>query len=220
MLSQVLERLILSISLMEGRWKVMPSSQTIIDHQGLSTFSTINDATHSLINNQREIQKSHKSKINDHQKHLKQKREERLQNLEDRLRQVSQNHKGCMKSLRVISIVITSLAGFASMGTALPGLGGALSAMKIASKTIFAISESLNQLIGGLEELKEASQQKKLLINEAHAKEILAIIQETEKWIEEEKEGLKTSQKKEKRILEEHQSKLIELEKSYQSMLF
>ncbi|HBF12830.1 MAG TPA: hypothetical protein DDW49_05500 [Deltaproteobacteria bacterium] len=168
-------------------------------------FGVLNQAEQQILRNEAETQKSQKSEIRTKNSFVQKKREERIQNLQDRLKMMSQGHGGCLKALKIIATVAAVVAA--------PFTGGTTLAI------IVAVTAVLNTVATQLEQLKIALQQKNIVLNKAEGAQISAFIEETQKWVEDEKMNLHASKKKETQSLEEYQQTLRDLEHSIQSMI-
>lgn len=171
----------------------------------ISSFGIVNEAQQQILQSLNEDKKIRKSSIQDKQKILERKREERIDNLEDRLKALASGRSECLQFIKVVTIVASAVAAPLTGGTSLGiGLGLVIGA-------IGAVSE-------GLMQLKAAMKNKEIVLNRAEEKTILAIINETEKWVEDEKTALEHSNERERLSLEEHKAMLQDLEGAIGSM--
>lgn len=185
----------------------------------ISSFGVVNEAQHQILQSQDEDKKIHRSSVRDKQKLLERKREERIENLEERLKALASGRGGCLKFLQVISIVAAVVAAPISGGSSL-GLGLGLSSMMTAATAIASAAlGAIGALTEGLMMLKDAMKQKRILLNAAEEKMIMSIINETEKWVEDEKAALDHSNEQERESLEEYKSMLQDLERSFEAMI-
>lgn len=182
----------------------------------ISAFGVVNEAEQQLLTSEAEEQKVRKSSVNDKKEVLQKHREERIDNLQDRIKMLGQGQSGCLKFLKIITLVGSALSAPFTFGSSL-GLSLAItSAIRIAS----AVLTGVGAITSGLEQLKEAMREKKILLNKSEGQQILALISETEKWIEDEKSQLTDSNRREKESLDEYKQTLKDLEGSFQSMIY
>lgn len=180
-----------------------------------NVFAIAADVEAQILRSTAEDQKVAKTSVNDKSEILRKNREERIHNLEEHLRMLSGGHGGCLKFLKVVSIVASAVAAPLSFGSSL-GLGAAVtSAMQIAT----AVMGGLSAITMGLDQLKEAARAKKILLNQADGRQILAIIDETQKWVEDEKKNIQEYAARDRRSLDLYKNTLKDLEQSFQTMI-
>lgn len=189
-------------------------SMTTVTSNGISSFGVLNEAEQQLLTSENEEKKIKKTTIKTNEKFLDKKRQERIDNLEERLEMLGKGRSGCLKFLKIFTIVVSVVSAVFTGGASLSALAIS-AAVRIASAAVMAIGA----ITTGLEQLKEAMGQKKIILNQAEGQNILAIIMETEKWIEDEKSQLKESQIREQESLEEYKHSLKDLEESFKSMI-
>ncbi len=174
---------------------------TTIAASNLSSFGVINEAEQQILNSEGEEKKTQKASVNDQQKSVQKFHEQRQENIEKRLHMLASGHAGCLKFLKIITMVVSAIAAPVTGGASL-GIGGA----------VVAIIDSLGQL-------KEAIKQKKLVLNQADGQQILELIQETQKWIDDSKSHLNDSNTRERGALDQYSQQLLDLETSFKTRI-
>lgn len=181
----------------------------------LSSFGVVNEAEQQLLQSEAEEKKIQKSSVQYKQKALEKYHEQKIDNLQERLKALAGGHGGCIKFLKVISFVAMAIAAPITGGASLALEGAALAAMTIATAALTAIGKITDALI----QLEEAMKDKKLILNQAEGLQIMAIIDETKKWIEDSKSQLKEAGEREQESFDEFYQMLQNLEASFQTML-
>lgn len=176
----------------------------------ISSFGILNQAEQEILKSENETKEVYKSSIETNKSFLEQKRQERIDNLEERLRLLAKNNGGgCLKFLKVISIVVAAVTA---------PLSGGLLSLPLA-KAVSLVLNAISSVVEGLEKLKAAMHQKEILLNQAGGQDLLRLIQETSEWIDDEKKFLDESNIREKESLEAYRQSLRDLEKSFESMI-
>ncbi|MDO8518800.1 MAG: hypothetical protein Q7T11_01395 [Deltaproteobacteria bacterium] len=182
---------------------------------GVSAFGVVQEAENQLLSSEMEDRKVRKSAVNDKKEILHKSREERIENLHDRIKMLGSGGNRCLKFLKAITMIASIVATPFTAGASL-----SLIALSTAMTVAMAVVPALAAVTKGLEQLKEAMHQKKLVMNKSEGQQILAIIAETEKWIDDEKNQLNDSNKREKDSLDEYRQTLKDLEESFQTMIY
>ena len=181
---------------------------TTVAPTGFSSFGVVAEAEQQILTSQNEEMKAAKTSVKYKEKVLEKSREERIENLQDRIKSLASGHSGCLKFLKIITFV-------ASVVT-IPFTGGASLTLAAAVSAILA---AVGGIVSGVGQLLDALQQKKLILNQAQGQQILAIMQETKKWIEDEQNILKEASEDQKQTLEGFKMTLNDLEESFSAMV-
>lgn len=184
-------------------------------YENVSAFGVVNESFQEILRAEAEDRKISKSTIRDRERELHQYREERIKNLEQRLKMLAGGRKGCYKYLKVITIVVGALAAPFTGGTSLAGATAITMALTIAQAALSVASA----ITGGLEKLKNALHQKKIMLKQSEGEQILALIEETNKWMEDEKAQLSQGQERKRASLEEQSQTLKELDNSFRGII-
>lgn len=180
-----------------------------------NSFAIASDVETQILMSGAEDQKISKSTISDRSKILQKDRQEHMKNLEERIKQMAHGHGGCLKFLKVVSMVVGAIAAPISMGSTAALSAGLMAAMQVTT----AVAGALGALTSGLDQLKQAAQAKKILLNQAEGQQILSLIDEAQKWIEDEKSHTQENQRQENESLDQYKATLKDLEQSFQTMI-
>lgn len=180
----------------------------------LSSFGVMTEVENQLLKSENENKKVQKTVIESKTEDLKHKRQERIDNLQERIKMVGQGQSGCLKFLKIVTIVASAVMAPFTAGASMGLTAGTTAALQIATAALSAIGA----IVGGLEQLQEALKQSKLTLNQAEGQQILAIITETKKWIEDEQNLLQEATQNQRESLEEYKFMLSELEESFSTM--
>lgn len=153
-----------------------------------------------------EDSKVQKNRVKSKHEEIKQQRQERLDNLEERIKLLAKGNNKCLKALKAITMVLAIAAA--------PFTGGSSVAIAIA-----VCSAVIGALAKGLEVGQKGKKDKKLALNAADTKEITAIIQLTEKILNEEKSRLGQTNKRQSNAIEEYQQQLQDLQLGYEQLI-
>lgn len=186
----------------------MPS----IASTGVSSFGVVNDVEQQLLKSQNGDFKTNKSSINYKKTSLQKQREDHLKNLQDRIKMAAHGQNGCLKVLKVVTIV----AG--AVGAAFTGGASLMGAVSATALITTAAIGAAGKIVDGLQQLEEAMKEKKLMLNEAQSKQIMGLIEETKKWIDDEKVHSDDLNQEQSQSLEEFASTLADLEQSFSAM--
>ncbi len=191
---------------------------TVLASNNISSFGVVNEAEQQILISYEEDNKAAKTSVKYKERALEKFREERIENLQDRLNMLAQGQGGCLKFLKAIVCVAAAVSSVISGGTSL-GLLATASALTSAMTIASAALSAIGAITQGLEQLHEALKQKKLILNDAQGQQIMAIINETQKWIEDEKNLLDGVHQDQKQSLEEYKLNLKDLEESFSAMI-
>lgn len=180
---------------------------TTVPSTSISSFGVVAEAENQILISEHEKARAAKTSIKTKKESLEQQRQERIDNLQERLKMMASSHGGCLKFLKVITLVASVIST--------PFTAGASASLATA---VSAILSAVGGIVTGLEQLKEAMKQKNLLLNQAEGQQILAIITETKKWIEDEQNLLQEASQSQRESLEEYKFMLSELEESFSTM--
>lgn len=181
---------------------------TPVAASNLSSFGVVNEAEQQILTSEGEEKKTQKASINDQKKSVEKLHEQRQENFEKRLHMLASGHAGCLKFLKVITMVASAIAAPLTAGAS----------VGIATAVIAALT-AVSGIVEGLGQLEEAMQQKKLVLNKAEGQQILMLIQDTQKWIDDSKSHLDDSNTRERDALDQYSQQLIDLETSFKTMI-
>lgn len=201
-------------------------NMTSISPSPISSFGISAEVEQLLLKSQSEDMKSSKANVKAKGTFIEHKREERIQNLQDRIQALAQGQNGCLKFLKVAAIVGGAIAGVVSAGATVAATAAAIAASAAITTTttmtaaaiVSAALGGIEQITNGLLQLQEALKQKKLVLNSAQRQQIQMIITETKKWIEDEKSNLENITSSQKQSLDNFHQTLSDLEESFKAM--